>query len=106
MCVAIKIYQVNGSISVAANWQLLTAQQLAALQPGNIIYVTTLGTVSNGTIDKARIRVNSNTWSAANETTLKKPGSDEYYISYSIPSGATTFSFGAEIHEVTTNKWY
>ncbi len=107
MCVAIKIYQVNGDIGDAANWQLLTAEQLAALQPGDIIYVTTLGSVQNGIVDKARIRVNSNIWTAENETVLKKPQSEEFYIVYNIPNdGTTTFNFAAEIHEVNTNKWY
>lgn len=112
-CVAVKIYQVTGDIGSQTNWQILTPEQMAALQPGDIIYVTTLGTVSNGTIDKARIRVNSNIWTPSNETTLTKPCppvgpcSIEYYISYTIPSnGTTTFNFGAEVHEVTTNKWY
>lgn len=106
-CVAVKIYTVTGDINDPQSWVLLTNAELAQLQPGNIIYVTTLGTVSNGIIDKARIRVNSSVWSVDNETTLKKPQSDEFYISYTIPSdGTTNFSFGAEIHEANTDKWF
>ncbi len=106
-CTNVRLYQVIGDVTVATNWQLLTATQLTALRPGDIIYATTLGTTTGGTFDRARIRVNSSTWTTANETTNKKPGSDEFYIIYTIPSdGTVTFTFEAEIHEVGADKWY
>lgn len=106
-CTIIKVYKVNGSITDSNNWQELTSTQLSALQVNDVIYITTTGSVTNGTIDKARIRVNSSVWTVSNETANKKPGSNqEFYISYTIPAGVNTFSFEAEVHEQTQNKWY
>ncbi len=89
---------------------MLTHAQLTALQPGNTIYISTIGTYSRGgVIDKARIRVNSSVWLPEHETTLLKPGSDpqEFYVSYTIPSdGTVTFTFAAEVHEATQDKWF
>lgn len=109
-CLALKFYEVNGDINDPINWRLLTHAELTALQPGATIYISTIGTYSGGgVIDKARIRVNSAVWLPEHETTLIKPGSSpqEFYISYTIPGdGTTTFTFGAEVHEATQDKWY
>lgn len=106
-CVDLRVYQVTGTISDPASWQQVTPGELSSLQPGDVIYITTLGATPSGTFDRARIRVNSDVWTIANETTLKKPGSDEFYITYTIPSdGTVNFSFGAEVHEQTLDRWF
>lgn len=84
---------------------------MAALQSGDTIYISTLGSVSGGTIDRARIRVNSDVWTVTNETNTLKPKAvttdpDEYYVAYTIPPLTNTFTFGAEIHEAATDRWY
>lgn len=108
-CTAVRIYRVTGSITDPSSWQLLTANDLPFLTPGETIYVTTLGTISGGgNVDKARIRVNSGVWTPGNETTSVKPGSVyEYYVAYTIPGdGTSVFTFESEVHETQTNKWY
>jgi len=101
---------VTGDINDANSWRFLTHAELLALLPGQTIYISTSGMYSGGgVIDKARIRVNSSVWTPDNETTLVKPGSSpqEFYISYTIPSdGTVTFTFGAEVHEATQDKWF
>lgn len=103
-CVNVKVYKVNGDITSATNWTRLTSQEMSALAPSDIIYVTTQGTSSNGaTVTRARIRVNSNTWTLQNETINKKPKAssteaDEYYVIYTIPAGMTTFTIGSEVY--------
>jgi len=125
-CINIKLYRVDqpggtrndGDVNNPDNWQLLTAQEIAALQPSDVIYVTVAGDVTDtlvgGAITRARIRVNSNTWTQANETTLVKPTNAfnepiEFYIAYTIPTGVTTFTFGAEVyapvHDNNTDPW-
>lgn len=109
-CLDIRVYQVTGDINDAANWVRLDTNQLSTLQSGDTIYISTLGSVTNGTIDRARIRVNSSTWTVANETSTIKPKAvttdpDEYYIVYTIPPLTSSFTFGAEIHEVA-DRWY
>jgi hypothetical protein len=105
-CLNIKAYSV-GVVSDPSSWVLLTTTQLQNLQPGQTIYITVLGSVQNGAaIDKARIRVNSTSWTTANETTSLKPSSQEYYISYTIPTGVNSFVFDAEVHDQATNLWY
>lgn len=104
-CSSVKIYRVTGSVTNPASWQLLTSAQLTTLRPGDVIYVTTLGTVANGAaITRARIRVNSSVWTDSNQTTLLKPKAlstdpNEYYILYTIPSdGTINFNVGAEVY--------
>ena len=110
-CDAVSVYAVNGDITNPASWTLLTNSQLQSLQVGNTVYITTRGTVTNGQITKARIRVNSSTWTTGNETSSIKPKAnstdpDEYYVAYTIPAGTTTFTFESEVYESTQNKWY
>ncbi len=105
-CTNVKLYTVNGDPNVASNWALIPADQLTHLQPGTTVYATVLGTVTNGVIDKARIRMNSTAWTTNDETTVKKPGSEEFYKVFILPTGTTSFTFGAEVHEQNQDKWY
>ncbi|KKS84431.1 MAG: hypothetical protein UV59_C0019G0006 [Candidatus Gottesmanbacteria bacterium GW2011_GWA1_43_11] len=116
-CTSIKIYQLTGDLNLPASWQLLTTQQLAALQPGTVIYITTLGGTSNGaTITRARIRVNTTTWvQTLHDTVNLKPKTlttevNEYYLTYTIPTdGTANFTVGAEVYspqfDTNTNPW-
>ena len=116
-CTNIKIYQVVGDPLLAASWQLLTTQQLAALQPGATVYISTLGGTSNGaTITRARIRVNVTIWTQAlHDTVNLKPKANqnevnEYYVVYTIPTdGTANFTVGAEVYspqfDSNTNPW-
>ncbi len=109
-CQNIKVYRV-GTIGDASSWTLLNSTQLPNLLPGETIYIATVGSVANGVIDKARIRVNSNVWTAVNETTQMKPKAiltdpDEYYVAYTVPAGIISFSFQSELHERNGNRWY
>lgn len=116
-CLNIKFYSVSGNISNSSSWTQLTATDLAALSPADIIYVTITGgnTTGGATIDKARIRVNATSWSPADETTDIKPKAntsepDEYYVTYTIPpfgnGPSSTFTFGAEVHDATGDRWF
>ena len=78
-----------------------------------MIYIATLGSVTNGTFDRARIRVNrvGNTWLTTDETNDTKPkinSSDptEFYKQYTLPQGVINFTVEAEIHEAFGNRWY
>lgn len=107
-CTALKFYQLTGAPTDTTAWgTALTQAQINTLKPGDIIYITVMGTITNGTVDRARIRINSSTWTPANETTSKKPNTDEYYVSYTIPNdGTISFIAGGEIHEQTQDRWY
>lgn len=77
------------------NWNSLSKAELADLNPGDTVYFTVYGTANNGSFDKARFYVNG---SPIGESTNKKPGSEEFYIEYTIPDGVTSFSVKGEVH--------
>jgi hypothetical protein len=87
-CQSIKVYDLS--------WGLLDATKLSLLQTGDTIRFAVLGQTTSGTFDKARFRINSATW--LTETTTKKPGTEEFYIEYTLPAGVTSFNVEAEIN--------
>lgn len=80
------------------NWNKLTSTQLAALDPGDVVRFVVSGTSSSGTFDKAKFTVNG---TALPETSTKKPGSDAFYVEYTIPASGTNFSVSAQVHHST-----
>ena len=89
-------------IAYSTTWELLSNENLNQLSEGDKIRFSVFGSSSSGTFDKARFSVNS---ISLGETTLKKPGSDEFYIEYAIPAGTTDFTVDAEIHH-TELGWF
>lgn len=90
-CLDVKAYDTN--------WTQLTVAQLAQLRAGDRIRFTVAGTsVGGGSIDRARFRING---VQRPEVTQKKPGTEEYYDEYIIPSGTATFTIHAQIHHTT-----
>lgn len=92
-CSAVKAYDTN--------WNLLTEVQLSALSAGDIVRFTVSGTPADQ-IDKARFTING---VLGPEVTTKKPGTDEYYIEYTIPPLVTSFTVTAQIHHLTLG-WF
>jgi hypothetical protein len=93
MCSAVKAYDTN--------WNLLTGVQLSALGAGDVIRFTVSG-IPADKIDKARFTING---VLGSEITTKKPGTDEYYVEYTIPTGVYSFTVTAQIHH-TTIGWF
>jgi hypothetical protein len=77
------------------NWNPLSQSELGNLDPNAKIRFAVSGTASSGSFDKARFSVNN---VSLGETNLKKPGSEEFYIEYTIPANTTSFTVEAEIH--------
>jgi len=92
-CLSIKVYDTN--------WNLVPQSQLSQLRPGDKVRFTVIGSPADK-IDKARFTINGQ---LGQEVTTKKPGTDEFYTEYTIPSGATTFSVKAEVHHITLG-WF
>lgn len=86
-CSEVKIYN--------STWKPLTAEGIDELNEGNIVRFAVSGETSSGTFDKAKFSVNSTN---LGETTLKKPGTEEFYIEYTIPGGIENFTVTAQIH--------
>jgi hypothetical protein len=84
-CRQVKVYNTS--------WQQLSSSELSQLWPDSQVYFAVLGEGSG--IDKARFRINGGSWQ---ETTNKKPETEEFYISYTIPSGVANFNIEAEVH--------
>lgn len=100
-CSKIQAYSVaNNNPTVASNWNALSSLELSKLEVGDVVYFTVYGSGLGTTFDKARFRVNPGNSSSLSwvESTIKKPGSEEYYYKYTIPSGATTISTDAQVH--------
>jgi len=80
------------------NWKLLSADDLKNLSSGTIVRFAVSGTANSGTFDKARFTVNG---VQRPEVTTKKPGSEEFYDEYTIPSGTTTYTVSAQVHHTS-----
>ncbi len=90
VCSALKAY--------TSGWTQLSGSQLSVLKPGNNINFCVNGTTNSGSFDKAKFTING---SQQSETTTKRPGTNDYCQSYTIPDGATTFTVTAQIHHAT-----
>lgn len=84
-------------------WTLLTSADLSALKAGDKVRFAAKGTTSSGTIDKIRYKINNGAYL---ESTIKKPGTNEFYYEYTIPANTTSFSVSAEVHQKETDKWF
>lgn len=84
------------------DWEVLTDTELSQMTEGDIVRFAVSGTATTGGFDRARFAINSAT---PEETTDKRPGSDEFYIEYIIPADEDTFSVSAEIHH-TDLGWF
>ena len=93
VCSSVKAYDTN--------WNLLTGVQLSNLSAGSVVRFTISGTPADQ-IDKARFTING---VLKPETTNKKPGTNEYYFEYTIPTGVTSFTVTAQIHHLTLG-WF
>lgn len=107
-CTNVKLYQVTGDTSLPASWSEIAVDARSNLKAGDVIYISTMGSASGtAQVTRARIRVNSTSWTANNETVLKKPKAvstevaDEYYIIYTIPADTVNFTIGAEVYSPT-----
>ena len=76
--------------------------ELKNLKPGDVIEIAVVGDSAGKTFDKARFNINAG---APIETTSKNQFG-EYFISFTIPTNVTNFTFAAELHVEQTNKWY
>lgn len=75
-------------------WNPLSASQLSQLRPGDKVRFATLGQPA-AEFTKARLRVNQGAWQ---ETTIKKPNTDEFYLEYAIPANIANFKIEAEVY--------
>lgn len=94
-CVIIKVYNTS--------WRQFPTKDLTSIKPGDTIIFTAQGQTTQGTIDKARFKINNGNYQ---ETSRKKTGTQEYYLQYTIPDDATNVNVSAQVHLVETESWY
>ncbi|HTK03290.1 MAG TPA: hypothetical protein VL401_00780 [Alphaproteobacteria bacterium] len=80
------------------SWVLLTTAQLKDLDPGNHVNFCVTGSATGGSFDKAKFTING---VAQPETTIKRPGNEDFCDNYIIPANVTTFNITAQIHHAT-----
>ncbi|OGM09531.1 hypothetical protein A2159_00050 [Candidatus Woesebacteria bacterium RBG_13_34_9] len=80
------------------SWNQISLQELSELTAGDVVRFAVSGNTSSGSFDKARFSVNN---TSIGETTIKKPGTNEFYKEYTIPSNTNSFSVKGEIHHTT-----
>jgi hypothetical protein len=88
----------SGVKAYNTSWVELSAAQLANLKPGNTVNYCVGGTASSGSFDMAKFTINN---VSQNETTNKRPTSNDYCQTYVLPAGTNTFTITAQIHHVT-----
>jgi hypothetical protein len=113
-CTAIKIYQASDAAD-ATTWTLLNSSEYSSLAAGDDVYITVMGNVTENevekaSIDKARFSVAFEqtpvaqlTWT---ESSIKKPGTDEYYYKFTLPEDENAFYINAQLHDSSTDTWF
>ncbi len=94
--------QCNNVIAYDTQWNTLSASDLSSLKQGDLVRFAVSGTTSQGSFDKARFTING---TQRPDVTTKKPGSEEFYDEYTIPSGTTSFTINAQVHHSTLG-WF
>ncbi len=82
----------------SSTFTALTSAQLAALAPNTVVNFCVTGSTTAGIFDKAKFTINS---VAQSETTTKRPASQDFCQSYTIPATTKTFNISAQIHHAT-----
>src|SRR3989344_2608644 len=91
-CQTIKIYDTD--------WNLLSAEDINNLSPRDTIYLTAEGTTTNGQITQAKFTVND---TERSPVSTKKPGSNEFFDEYVIPSGTSQLNVTVKITNNTSS---
>lgn len=89
-CTNLKIY--------LQDWTQITPAQFSDLAPKVPVYFCVGGTTSGGSFDMARFTINSIQYA---NTTLKKPGTNDYCMQFIIPFATVNFAVQGELHHVT-----
>jgi hypothetical protein len=98
VCQSVKAY--------SSTWTALTTAQLSALTPGTAVNFCVTGTASSGVFDKAQFTITSSSGELRNgnvypETTVQRPGSQDFCQSYTLAAGVRSVDVTAKIHHVT-----
>jgi hypothetical protein len=89
-CTNVKAYNTS--------WTQLTSAQLSALPRGSTINFCVVGSATGGSFDRARFTING---ALQAETTTKRPNTQDYCQSYTIPATGNSFNVQAQIHHAT-----
>ena len=95
--------QANPIKAYDLNWNLLSAAQLKTLRPGDKVRFTASGTPADD-IDKTKFKINDEPETA--EITQKKPGTDEFWYEYTIPTGTINFRVTVKLHSLSLDLWF
>lgn len=82
----------------STTWTQYSSVNLSELDAGTQVNFCVTGSASAGTFDRARFTINGTLQA---ETTTKRPSSQDYCQSYSIPANVTQFTIKAQIHHIT-----
>ena len=85
------------------NWNELSSSQLSQLKVGDRVRFTVAGSASSGTFDMARFKINSTTFRPP--VTQKRPGTNEFFDEYTIPTNTFSFSVNAQVHHLESDSW-
>lgn len=86
-CLNIKAFSIE--------WNELSAIQLSQLKTNDQVNFCVNGTTTSGVFDKAKLTING---VVQDETTTRRPVSDDFCQLYTIPVATTSFNVSAQIH--------
>ena len=92
------VAQCQNVTAYSPTWTALTATQLSQKKAGDLVNFCVVGSASAGIFDKAMFTINN---IAMPETTVKRPNTQDFCQSYTIPVGTYVFKVKAQIHHVT-----
>jgi hypothetical protein len=94
--------QCTGIQAFSTTWQALTPTQLSALLPGQRVRFT-VSSMPDGSVDMAKFIING---VEQEEVSTKRPGTNDFYDEYVIPTGTTSFKIEAMVHHTESDTWY
>lgn len=85
-CLDVKVFDTQ--------WNRILSSNFDTLEAGDVIRFSVGGSATDGTFSKARFIVNG---ASIGETSLIRPGTDEFYIEYAIPANIDQLSVKGEV---------
>lgn len=95
----VSIVKSDGIIIYNKEWQELKDTDLKKLRPGDIIKVA-IKTIESTDIDKARIRVNKNSWDKDESQIIFDKNRNLFYKEYKVSSSDAKLSVEAQFHSI------
>jgi hypothetical protein len=95
----VNVVKSNGIIIYNKDWEQLKEEDLKKLRPGDLIKVS-IAIISKTDIDKARIKINRNSWDKDESQIVFDKNRNLFYKEYKVASSDAKLSIEAQFHSI------